>query len=205
MKLIMSLLVFISLSVNAWGDTHWFETLKHNGSDEDLYRTLYFMPKGGDLHNHNSGSVFSEEWYRIAVAQEDNGYVYYTKVRINNCRAYADTIFPYFLLFRNIEKTEFDALPECEKQEYALLKDLNQEQKTAWMDSIRLDKAGEGRNEFFETHWQRLNALLANPYLRAETLASNAKELAKEGAVYLETQVGIRGARQADGTPISAH
>ena len=186
-------------------EQHWFEEIKSNGNDEDLYRTLFYMPKGGDLHNHNSGSVYSEEWYRIALEQEVNGYTYFTKTRINNCRDYENNLFPYLLLFRNIEKSEYDRLPECEQQEYTALKDLDPEQKQAWMNSIRLDKSTEGRTEFFESHWQRLNALLRNPNIRAEALASNLKELAKEGALYLEVQVGIRGARNPDGSLVSGH
>ena len=33
----------------------WFDDLKATGNAEDLYRALYYMPKGGDLHNHLSG------------------------------------------------------------------------------------------------------------------------------------------------------
>ena len=38
----------------------WFDDLKTTGSDEDLYRVLFYMPKGGDLHNHLSGAAFSK-------------------------------------------------------------------------------------------------------------------------------------------------
>ncbi|MEL6199859.1 MAG: adenosine deaminase, partial [Pseudomonadota bacterium] len=66
----------------------WFEALKDSGDDEALYRVLHAMPKGGDLHNHNTGSIFVEDLYEIAVAQEANGYTYYTKVQINICRSF---------------------------------------------------------------------------------------------------------------------
>jgi adenosine deaminase CECR1 len=41
----------------------WFDDLKATGNAEDLYRVLYYMPKGGDLHNHLSGAAFPEWWY----------------------------------------------------------------------------------------------------------------------------------------------
>ncbi len=68
----------------------WFDDLKAQGNAQDLYRVLYHMPKGGDLHNHLSGAVFPEWWYEAALAQKARGYDYYTKVRIENCRDYGD-------------------------------------------------------------------------------------------------------------------
>ena len=184
-------------------EDHWFKQLKAGGNVSDLYRVLYYMPKGGDLHNHNSGSVFSEAWYDIAVQQKSDGYHYFTKVRINNCRDFKDNFFPYHLLFRNILAAEYEGLSDCEKGEYKALEDLNDKEKNAWLNSIRLDKPREGRTEFFEAHWQRLNALLQNPNIRAEALFQNLKELSDEGAIYLESQIGIRGARKADGTVLT--
>ena len=73
----------------------WFEDFKAGASDAELYRFLYQMPKGGDLHNHLSGSGFPEWWYDLALVQAANGYRYYTKVRINNCRAYGGNAFGF--------------------------------------------------------------------------------------------------------------
>jgi len=79
-----------------------FEIFKREASDEALYRFLYAMPKGGDLHNHLSGSLRPEWLYEIALAQRERGYRFYTRVRINNCRPYGGNAFgpaPYLLLF----------------------------------------------------------------------------------------------------------
>ena len=67
-------------------DADWFDEIRDGDDKEALYRTLYYMPKGGDLHNHLSGAVFAEWWYELALAQQERGYEYYTKVRISNCR-----------------------------------------------------------------------------------------------------------------------
>ena len=40
----------------------WFEAFKARADDVALYRFLYAMPKGGDLHHHLSGGAFPE-WY----------------------------------------------------------------------------------------------------------------------------------------------
>ena len=183
--LIVLLLPFVA-------DADWFDEIRDSGDKEALYRTLYYMPKGGDLHNHLSGAVFAEWWYELALAQQERGYEYYTKVRISNCRDFGGNAFtaaPYFLLFRNISALEYAELDECEKGEYKPLADLDDREKSAWMNSIRLDKPYEGRDEFFQTHWQRLNALGRNPWLQAETMVKNLQAYAAEGVAYVEYQI----------------
>ncbi|MDH4125748.1 MAG: adenosine deaminase [Gammaproteobacteria bacterium] len=183
----------------------WFDDLKQNGSVTDLYRVLYAMPKGGDLHNHLSGSNFSEWWYELALAEQQRGYQYYTKVRIENCVAYGSNEYgraPYYLMFRTIMAFEYDALGDCEKREYKLLQNLSAEEKAGWLESLRLDKPYEGRDEFFGTHWPRMNALGWNPWIQAETLFLNMQAFGAEGLSYLETQVSIAGFVNADGTPM---
>lgn len=192
-----------ALEVNA--DTEqWFERFKREASDKELYAFLYQMPKGGDLHNHISGSGFSEWWYDLALEQKTRGYEYYTKVRIENCKEYGTNEFgfapPYLLLFQNILASSYEKLGDCEKKEYKLLSELSETEKQAWMNSIRLDKAHEGRDEFFQNHWQRLNELYANPYLIAELIYLNMRAFANEGLIYFEPQVGVNGFLKPDGS-----
>ena len=187
------LTAFLIVMLPFVADADWFDEIRDGDDTEALYRTLYYMPKGGDLHNHLSGAVFAEWWYELALAQQERGYEYYTKVRISNCRDFGGNAFtapPYFLLFRNISALEYAQLDECEKGEYKRLADLDDREKSAWMNSIRLDKPYEGRGEFFQTHWQRLNALTRNPWLQAETLVKNLQAYAAEGMAYVEYQIG---------------
>jgi adenosine deaminase CECR1 len=200
------LLTITAILCAASANADWFEDLKQSGSNEDLYRVLYHMPKGGDLHNHLSGSNYSEWMYDLALAERERGYQYYTKVRIENCADYGTNEYgrnPYFLLFRNIMAIQYDALGDCEKTEYKRLEDLDEQEKAAWMDSIRLDQPWEGRDEFFGTHWGRMNALGWNPWFQAETLFLNMQAFGAEGLSYLETQVAVNGMRLPDGTEIS--
>jgi len=185
----------------------WFDEIRDGDDNEALYRTLYYMPKGGDLHNHLSGAVFAEWWYELALAQKERGYEYYTKVRISNCRKFGGNVFtapPIFLLFRNISALEYAQLDACEKGEYKRLADLDDREKSAWMNSIRLDKPWEGRDEFFQTHWQRLNALTRNPWLQAETLVKNMQAYAAEGMAYVEYQIGASSYEGPNGETIDA-
>ncbi|MDP5070237.1 MAG: adenosine deaminase [Congregibacter sp.] len=185
----------------------WFESFKREATDQELYRFLYAMPKGGDLHNHLSGSIRSEWFYDLALAQAERGYRYFTRVQIKNCRPYGGDAFgesPYLLMFVNIQQSTYDALSRCEKGEYLPLEDLNSEEKTAWLDSLRLDKAYEGRDEFFQTHWQRMGDLYVNPYLAADALVLNMQMFGAEGLMYLESMIGVLGFIDADGEPIAA-
>ena len=199
-----TLLVILLLPFAAHAD--WFDDIRDGNDPEALYRTLYYMPKGGDLHNHLSGAVFAEWWYELALAQRERGYAYYTKVRIDNCREYGGNAFraPYFLMFRNISAQEYTGLDDCEKGEYKPLADLDEREKAGWMDSIRLDKPYEGRDEFFQTHWQRLNALTRNPWLQSEMLVKNLEAYAAEGMVYVEYQIGASSYEGSGGEAIEA-
>jgi adenosine deaminase CECR1 len=57
---------------------------------------------------------------------------------------------------------------------------------------------------FFQTHWQRLNALARNPWLQAETLVKNLQAYAQEGMVYVEYQIADGPYEGPDGELIAA-
>lgn len=203
--LIIQTLVLQCVAVQA-ASADWFDDIKQSASKEELYRVLYYMPKGGDLHNHLSGSNYSEWWYELALDERERGYQYYTKVRIENCVEYGGNEFggtAYYMLFRTIMAAQYTTLSDCEKREYKLLENLTTEEKAGWLASIRLDKPYEGREEFFQTHWARLGTLVFNPYLQAETLVRNMQAFADEGLSYLETQVYAHGSLNPDGSSIT--
>lgn len=201
-KLIVGLWLLLSQTASA----DWFDDLKAEGKAEDLYRMLYYMPKGGDLHNHLSGAAFPEWWYDAALAETARGYKYYTKVRIENCRDYGGDEYSgmaYYLMFRNVMAIHYEQLSDCEKREYKRLEDLDEQEKAAWMNSILLDKPHEGRDEFFQTHWQRLFALLTNPWIQAEIMYRNMQAFGEEGVTYIEFQIAEAGFQNPDGSAIS--
>jgi len=188
----------------AHGAERWFEELKATATPLQLYEFLYAMPKGGDLHNHLTGAVRSEWYWDAAMAAQSRGYIYYTRVRIENCAPYGHDEFgsdKALLLFRNIQGSRYETLDACTKSEFKRLQDLDAHEKEAWLESLRLDQPYEGRNEFFEAIWSRLNDLLHNPYLICDILLRNMDAFGKEGLVYLETQQGVEGALHPDGSP----
>lgn len=201
-----SLLLLMSLSNAAGAAERWFEEVKATATPQQLYTFLYALPKGGDLHNHLEGAILSEWLWESALAQEQRGYTYYTKVRINNCRDYGTNEFgrePYLLLFVNIRAASYQKLSDCEKSEYKRLQDLDAREKTAWLNSMRLDQPFEGRDEFFNAHWTRIAEVLDNPYVIADILYKNMEAFGKEGLVYLECQISIDGYVRPDGDPLT--
>ena len=198
--------LLLSLASAASAAERWFEEVKATATPQQLYTFLYALPKGGDLHNHLQGAILSEWMWDAALAQEQRGYTYYAKVRIANCKNYGTNEFgrqPYLLLFVNLRAANYQKLDACEQSEYKRLQDLDAREKTAWLNSMRLDQPHEGRDEFFNAHWTRIAGLIDNPYLIADVLYKNMEAFGKEGMVYLETQLGIDGYVKPDGTPFS--
>ena len=188
----------------------WFEAFKTRATPSELHDFLWAMPKGGDLHLHITGSIFPEWWLELALASSKRGYEYFTRVSMNNCAIKGNrsaerggmitepVIEPIY--FETIDEPRLAQLSPCLQSEFKSLKALDEQEKNAWLSSIRLDHESEGRDEFFERHWQRLGDLTANPYIVAEGLARNALAFAEEGLHYFEPQVLAEGYRTSDGT-----
>jgi len=206
MKQLIALLCTAWLLAGGHTTAHadWFEEFKDSATPARLHQLLFAMPKGGDLHLHLGGSVFSEWYYDLAIDQADNGYRYYSKQRINNCEGAAeeDRRVPYLLLHHTVDHLTYAALNECERAEYIALEALSDAQKARWLNSLRLDRSHEGRDEFFEKHWNRLGDLGRNPHLMAEVLVANMQAYGEEGLLYIEPQVPIFGFVSAQGEAI---
>ncbi len=200
MAVLLSQSAFSSESFN-----DWFDRFKDTATDAELHEFLYAMPKGGDLHQHLSGSIFPEWWWRLALRRDAHGIEYYAKTQINDCSDTSPSAIrpaPYALLYQTIARHRLEALSDCERSEFLPLREFSESQQTAWMNGIWLDKPSEGREAFFETHWQRLGDLTANPWIIAEALALHMKAFAAEGLIYLEPQVTLMGYLDIDGRAV---
>lgn len=183
----------------------WFEDFKDTASDAELHRFLREMPKGGDLHHHTTGSGLAEWWLELALDAERDGVFYRTRTRIENCGYGSDEYggAPKLLLFYTISERQWSELPECEQREFRRFSELDEVQRQAWLDGIRLNQAHEGRDEFFEAHWSRIGALSNNVEFVAEIIARNMIAFGAEGLLYLEAQVPVFGFVDRDGAPMS--
>ena len=179
-----------------------FETIKKTATKEQLYRFLYAMPKGGDLHNHLGLASMAEDWWAAATdPRRNHGNTYYTRLKFNDC---SDSREP-MIRFRTIQRATYARLSPCAKAEYVPLADLTPAQKAEWLSSLKLDRPGKGRNDFFEVITQRLGDLLRDPWIMASLLVDNLKLYGAQGLRYLETQTGNgRSMQDQDGKPVEA-
>ena len=180
----------------------WFEQFRDTSTDTELHEFLYAMPKGGDLHQHLTGSIFPKWWWELALRQDAHGVEYFAKTQINDCPDADPAAIrpaPYALLYQTIARHRVDAMSDCEQSEFLPLRKFSESQQAAWMDGIWLDKPSEGREAFFETHWQRLGDLTANPWIIAEALVLHMQAFSAEGLIYLEPQVTLMGYRDVQG------
>jgi len=177
-----------------------FEEIKRTAQPEELYAFLYALPKGGDLHNHLGGAIRSEWWYAVATDPARNGGdVFYTRTKFT---AGIDTGAP-LVLFQTIRRHTYDALPDAAKADYVRLDALAPAQKQAWLDALRLDRPGEGRNEFFEWIWPRLGGLFGNEEVINNVTIETMKAYGAEGLRYIETQTAVMSYADNDGHPRS--
>lgn len=176
-----------------------FEEVKRTATPAQLYAFLYALPKGGDLHNHLGGSARPEWWLAVATDPARNGGdTFYTRTRFHATPAPGVTP----VLYHTIRQHGYDALGAELRADYTRLDQLTPAQRDAWLDSLRLDRAGEGREEFFDWVWPRLGQLGSNLPLMGEILVEIIKAYGAEGMRYLETQQGPLGFTDNSGRAI---
>jgi adenosine deaminase CECR1 len=183
-----------------------FEEIKKAATDEQLYRFLYDLPKGGDLHNHQDGAVWPEWWYRVATdPAKTHGDTFYTRTKILDSSSKISPVMFYI----TIPKWRYDRLPESAKAEYEPLATLDAATKAKWLDSLWLGDPGDGRDKFFEQIWPRILGMLYSPSVTIELLIENMKHFGAEGVRYIETQNLVFGLGapttfyDKDGSPVS--
>lgn len=167
-----------------------FERFKKTASDTDLYRFLYSMPKGADLHHHLGGGFLPQRWFALATDPTRNGgQRFYTRYRLtappSAFQPGWDTAHNLFF-WMTLHENAYRALPKAARADFKPMEDLTDKEKAAWISSVVLDREGEGRDEFFEYTWSRLNHLLFSIHVSAELVVENMKTFGAEGVRYLE-------------------
>ncbi|HEY4300909.1 MAG TPA: hypothetical protein VGM73_08555 [Candidatus Didemnitutus sp.] len=176
-----------------------FEEIKKTAQPGELYAFLYALPKGGDLHNHAGGAGRAEWWYAAGIDPKLNGGdTLYTRVRFSGPADPAATP----TAFRTLRQFGYDRLPATEKGNFVRLDALTPGQKQEWLDAQRLDRAGEGRDEFFNQIWRRRGQMGSSLSIATEVLVDNMKAFGAEGLRYLETQFDGLGYLDNNGHPI---
>jgi len=173
-------LLLISSLANASEFDARFEEIRRNASPLEMYAFFWDMPKGGDIHHHLSLSFRPEEIYQTASN-------FYTRVKLTACPGGSEDSAPP-LRFRMVSPANYSALSACEQGDYVQLAKLDGEQKAAWASSLIIDRAYEGRNEFFEVIVNRVTDIARNPETMLQLMATLLQRYARENILYLETQ-----------------
>jgi adenosine deaminase CECR1 len=195
------LLLTLTLTTQAAPFSVRFEEIKRTATPAQLYTFLYALPKGGDLHNHLGGSALPEWWFAVATDPARNGGdTFYTRTRFHAVPDTGVTL----ILYHTLRQHGYAALSEAQKTDYTRLDQLTPEQKQGWLDAMRLERPGEGRDEFFTWIWPRMGQLHQNLQVVGEILVEVIKAYGAEGMRYLETQQGAMGFTGNDGRPIPA-
>ena len=199
-RLLFFVFIFLVASVglaNGGDFTARWEAIKQDASPEQLYRLLYDLPKGGDLHNHFGGSFIPELLYQTAIDPELNGGAeFYTRTQILNCDPQPLPLVYYI----NLNRATWETLPPCVQEEFKPLAALTPEEQARWASSLKLDQSGEGRDEFFQRHWTRLGQMDTIDMVLS-LLVENMKLFGAEGVRYLEYQLTPFGVTDAQGNP----
>ncbi len=195
------LLIVLGTSAFAASFGPRFEEIKRTAKPDELYTFLYALPKGGDLHNHLGGAIRAEWWYAVATDPARNGGdTFYTRVKFTA----PVTTESKLVLFQTIRQHAYAKLPPADQADYVRLDALGPEQKRAWLDSLRLDRPGEGRAEFFDWIWPRLGGLFNNLEVVNNVMVETMQAYGAEGLRYLETQTSVMGYADNTGNPIAA-
>jgi adenosine deaminase CECR1 len=175
-----------------------FDALAARATPAELYRLLYAMPKGGDLHNH-SGGAYRPEWiYAVCTDPALNGgETFYARVRFP-----ADAGLDRTAEYRTIRRRTYEMLPEAVKAQYVPLASFSPEERTRWCEAMRLDGTGDGRQKFFGAIWPRLGQVLSSLPVSAELLVETMKAYGAEHLTYLETQFVVDEMVDNDGAAI---
>jgi len=180
-----------------------FEVIKRESTAEQLYRFLYALPKGGDIHHHLGGGFLPYMWYAVGTNPKRNGgQRFFTRYRVTNLSRHPLLNSPgvsYIFQWRTLNEKNFKSLPADFKTDFKALEDLNEAERIAWMSSVVLDEKGEGRDEFFEYHWTRLGDLMASIHVMTELFVENMKMFGAEGTRYMEIQRGAFHYQDAKG------
>jgi len=197
--LLLALLTLFTPTVSSADPAARFERFKTNASPADLYRFLYAMPKAGDLHHHAGGSWRMEDLFVVATNPARNGgNRFYTRVRAGTCPGDDST----WRRFATIADFTWKSLPTCQQGEYEPLDSLSPSLRQEFIDSLRLDRPGEGREEFFEQIWPRLGAMGRSIDVFLEMTVETLKRYGAEGVRYLEPQTIPMGFLRADGSMV---
>jgi len=156
--------------------------MTHALSRPDLYRLLWDLPKGGDLHNHHEYSIPMAFWldggikrgYLVRAGKGCGGILQWTVLRDDSVKK----------------------LEPCAQRDFIAMRSLSGARRQAWLAAMTMSTRESGKADskdvFFERIVPRLGDLERDPELIADALVLAQTQLRDEHALYLETQADPR-------------
>ncbi len=188
-----------------------WQAIQEEASPEDLYRCLYALPKGGDIHHHLGGGMLPEMiWEILTDPARNGGQQFYARTGISSLNlidAVRHRDSRNLSAWVTIAHHTYQSLNLDVRRDFKRLEDLSADEKRVWMKAMFLDNDGEGRDEFFEYIWSRLDDVLQSIDVMTELMVENMRRFAAEGVRYMEIQSRFRGWKDAQGnylTPAEA-
>ncbi len=181
-----------------------FDDIKARATPDELYRLLFALPKGGDLHHHGGGSLpmeFVIDYYTNPARNRSQKY--YIRTSVAPLLVSAPDLTPD-VLFHVVREAAWKTFPPALRAQWKLVTELTPAEKAAWLSGLKLDQPGEGRDEFFEKTWWRLGPIFGDIELAPELIVENMKAFGREGVRYLEMQTIPAGYSDRDGRPVLA-
>ena len=127
-----------------------FDDIKARATPDELYRLLFALPKGGDLHHHSGGAVpmdYVVEYYTNPA--RNRGQKFYLRTTIAHVPHAPAPAMPA-VLFHVVRESTWKNYSPALRAQWTLVTALTAEEKAAWLSGLKLDLPGEGRDEFFE-------------------------------------------------------
>ena len=145
------------------------------------YALLQSFPKGGDIHNHLSGTGQAEKWLEFGRKK-----VFWTRHSITATGNGQSAV-----LWETIPACEYREKPKAERKQFKRLDKLSKDDQEKWVEAVRVLGKAKPRAQFYEQSFKVLGGLTDNLYVKTEILVYWIKQLGSENAVYLETMTGL--------------
>ena len=108
------------------------------------------FPKGGDIHNHLSGTGHAETWLEFGSNETlTRGEFFYTRHEVNAESG------EHAVLWETIPECMLEQLPPLEQRQFRLLQHLSETDRRSWVNQVMVLGRKDPREHFYSTSFVR--------------------------------------------------
>ena len=156
-------------------------------SIKEQYALLHLLPKGGDIHNHLSGTGDPLRWLELgsnaSLLQGERFFTRYLLTKDSGSSA---------ILWETLAECSLSVLSPVERRQFRPLEGLSPEERRTWVDAVSVLGKKQPRDYLYSKSFRVLGELTDNLQVKTEMLVSWMKQLGSENAVYLETMLSLK-------------